>query len=188
MEEIIKNIYETSSYKKDYQNKTEFNEVSVGKATYGEITQKGVDELVKKFKTYFTPDTVFYDLGSGLGKMVAHIGVKYNVKKSVGIEYSKERHKGALFIQDNYTKQYKNIEFICGNFISIGFSDSTVIYMDNTSYPDNLMDEIYNNIPKGCLVIYKKRFKKTIEEEQEYQKNGIERTYSQNSIYWFVKK
>ena len=38
--------------------------------TYGEATQKGVESLVKFFKDYFNQIPLFYDLGSGLGKMV----------------------------------------------------------------------------------------------------------------------
>ena len=66
--------------------------IEIGSPVYGEVTKKGTNSIVKKFKEYFNKDTVFYDLGSVLSKMVIHIGLEYGVKKSVGIEFSKERH------------------------------------------------------------------------------------------------
>ena len=156
MEEILKNIYDISSAAKLYRNKTNFIKSLVGSGTYGELTQKGVDAVVSKFKKYFNSETVFYDLGSGLGKMVTHVGVQYGIKKSVGIEYSKERHECALYIKENYLGDYNNIEFICGDFNKVGFSDATVIYMDNTAYPDAISEKIYEGIPSGCLLIYKR--------------------------------
>ena len=79
MNNLIK-IYKTSPYL-EYKNKTEFNKSTIGSNVYGEITQNGTNDLVKHFKSYFNSNTVFYDLGSGLGKMVLHIGIQYEIKK-----------------------------------------------------------------------------------------------------------
>ena len=98
MNEIIKKIYKTSPYLK-YKNKTDFKSIwpsARDAGVYGELTQKGGDQIVKKFKKHFNKDTIFYDLGSGLGKTVLHYGLQYGIKKSVGIEYSKERHQAAI--------------------------------------------------------------------------------------------
>ena len=134
LKKTLEEMYKTSPYSSQFRNKTEFDENKVGKSTYGEITQIGTDNIVKKFKNYFNSNTVFYDLGSGLGKMVIHIGLEYNIKKSVGIEYSKERHKGAIHLKKKYAKDSNNIKLICGNFLKNNISDATVIYIDNTSF------------------------------------------------------
>ena len=182
----ITEIYKTSSYK-NFTNKTKFSKKVIGSDIYGEITEKGTDMVVNYFKEYFNPNTIFYDLGSGLSKMVIHIGMKYNVKESIGIEYSKERHQGALFLKENYAKEYDNIKIYCKSFLDHNLSNATVVYIDNTAYPGDITIKIYGKLPKGCLIIYKKKFK-NISENQVKVKNGTERTYSQNDFHWIIKE
>lgn len=186
MNNLIK-IYKTSPYL-EYKNKTEFNESIVGSNTYGEITQKGTNDLVKHFKSYFNSDTVFYDLGSGLGKMVLHIGIQYEIKKSIGIEYSEERHQGAIDLQKQYASKYNNIQFYKGNFLTHNLSDATVVYVDNTCLESKLMKKLYSKFPKNCLILYKKQFSFLSKEVQNVEQNLIERTYNQKILRWVIKK
>lgn len=190
MNEIIKKIYETSPYSK-YKNKTNFTSIwpSVrDQGVYGELTQKGGNQIVENFKKYFNEDTIFYDLGSGLGKTVLHYGLQYGIKKSVGIEYSKERHQGAIDLLEEYAKDKTNIEFYCDKIENKDFSDATVVYADNTGYEVKTNLYIYNTIKPGCLFLYKKKFKPdTIIEKQERLK-CIDRTYHQKDLYWFIKE
>ena len=186
MEEILRGIYELSPYLR-FNNLTDFDEGKVGSPIYGEITMKGVDLLVKKFETYFNEKTVFYDLGSGIGKMVAHIGLKYNVEKSVGIEYSKERYEGSLHIKENFFPTQSNILFINDNFMNVDISDATVIYLDNTVFPNNLLEKKYDEIPIGCLILYKKYMDFIPKKYQSYDIDVVDRTYFQNSLCWHIK-
>lgn len=190
IKKIIAEIYEVSPYEKEYVNKTNFDNEKVGSAIYGEVTQKGTNSIIKYFKEYFNKDTVFYDLGSGLSKMVIHIGMEYEVKKSVGIEFSKERHKGAKEIQEKFAKEYKNIEIIEGNVLHEDYSDATVIYMDNTVFPKVVNHAIYNKIPTGCLVLLKKPFgiDKIATEKIHTHNSLVDRTYAQKKISWFIKE
>ena len=186
MEQKLTEIYNTSPYL-EFKNKTKFDQKVIGSDVYGEITEKGTDMIVNRFKEYFNPNTIFYDLGSGLSKMVIHIGMKYNVKESIGIEYSKERHQGALFLKENYAKEYDNIKIYCKSFLNHDLSNATVVYMDNTVYPDDINTKIYEKLSKGCLIIYKKKFR-NISENQVKVENGTERTYRQNYFYWIIKE
>jgi len=187
LKKTLEEMYKTSPYLQ-FKNKTQFDEKKVGKETYGEITQIGTDNIVKKFKDYFNSNTVFYDLGSGLGKMVIHIGLKYGVKKSTGIEYSKERHKGALFLKESYAKEHSNIEFHCGNYILHDLSDATVVYLDNTCFPDEIFIKMYEGLTKGCLVLYKKTIRKESILNQNNIKDLAVRTYKQNNLTWVIKE
>ncbi len=189
MEQKLTEIYKTSPYLK-FKNKTKFDQKVIGSDVYGEITEKGTDMIVNRFKEYFNPNTIFYDLGSGLSKMVIHIGMKYNVKESIGIEYSKERHQGALFLKENYAKEYHNISFYNTTIQNYDISDATAIYMDNTIYPDELCLEVYNKIKKGCLIIYKKNFKKNFPQykDQIKEEKGTERTYPAKDFFYLIKK
>ena len=187
LKKTLEEIYQTSPYLQ-FKNKTHFNKKKVGKSTYGEITQIGTNNIVEKFKDYFNTNTVFYDLGSGLGKMVIHIGVEYGVKKSIGIEYSKERYEGALFLKESFAKEHNNIEFHCGNYTLHDLSDATVIYLDNTCFPDEIFLRMYEGLTKGCLILYKKTIRKGLIPNQNIIKDLAVRTYKQNDLMWTIKK
>jgi len=186
---ILKEIYSISPYKREYKNKTKFRE-DQGNPVYGEITENGTNSMVNHFKKYFNKDTVFYDLGSGLGKMVLHIGLQYNIKKSVGIELSKERHKAALTLKEKYAPTNDKINFICKSFFDHDWSDATVIYIDNTMFDNKINERIFNNIPPGCLVLCKKMLNKggmTVQGHEEIR--GIGKTdYGRNTTVWFIKE
>lgn len=183
---ILKDIYAISPH--PYKNLTVFNPQRDGKDTYGEITQKGTNDLVNHFKKYFNKDTIFYDLGSGLGKMVLHIGMQYNVKKSIGIELSKERYEAAIEIKNKYAKEYNNIEFYNKSLFYCDITDATVIYCDNTVFNADQNQKLYSSIPTGCLFLFKRRlqFKNNIEYEKIY--DLVERTYFQTELSWLIKK
>tara|TARA_R110000824_G_scaffold79176_1_gene199545 strand:- start:1121 stop:1681 length:561 start_codon:yes stop_codon:yes gene_type:complete len=185
MEKILKEMYNISPYS-EYDNKTYFDKI-IGSPTYGEITQKGTNDLVEFFHEYFNKDCVFYDLGSGLSKMVIHIGLQYGIKKSTGIEYSKERHKGALFLKEKYAKNNDNIEVINKDMLKCDISDATVIYVDNTVFTDEIMEKLYKIIPSGCLMLYKKRIKLTSKDIVHLEPELIERTYKQSKLRWHIQ-
>ncbi len=150
LEQILNDIYKTSPYLK-YRNKTDFKENQ--HELYGEVTKKSTDGIVNHFKQYFNKDTVFYDLGCGLGKMVLHIGLQYKPKKSCGIEYSKERIQAGFDLKERYCKENDTISFIEGDFFTKDLSDATIVYVDNTAMPHEMTKGIIDKLPKGCLFI-----------------------------------
>lgn len=177
----IQLIYRNNN--KQVYNKTEFNS-NVGSEGYGEIGYDSVEEIIKTFKDYFNENTVFYDLGSGLGKLVIHIGLRCNVKKSCGIEYSLERYNYSVGINPG-----GNIYFINDNFVNIDISDATVIYTDNTLFPTSIDELIYSKIPKGCLVLSRKMFKSGRLNDEMVKINVNSPTeYGTNNLYVLIKK
>ena len=99
---------------------------------YGELTYRGTQSIIKSFSSYFNKNTVFYDFGSGLGKMVIHLGnLIPPIKKSIGIEYSLGRYEGAVNLAKDSRLDNDKIKFINGNFFTTDVSDATVIYIDN---------------------------------------------------------
>ena len=182
LEKNLDEIYNVSPYL-EYTNKTEFT--GDLNPTYGEVTKQSTNAIVNQLKEHFNEDTVFYDLGCGLGKMVIHIGLQYNPKKSCGIELSKERIKGALDIKEKYCKEYNNITFIEGDFFSNDFSDATVVYLDNTVMSHEVTKKIVDNLKKGCLFICRKKpdFNKFI----RVSKDDLITTYGYKTIYYLIK-
>lgn len=188
IEELIYDIYNLQCHKRTpYYNKTKFP-VSVGTTTYGEITYEGLEKLIEYFKKYFNKDTIFYDLGCGLGKMVIHIGLKYKIKKSCGIEYSKERYEGCMY-NYNLCKNYnKNIEFINGSYYDIPIQDATVIYVDDTAFLDEeKLKKLHSLPPVGCLVLHRSTIWKNHTLSQE-AKDFFPTTYiSQYPLFYYIK-
>ena len=189
MKKILEEIYQVDPYTQ-YANKTKFDLKKVGEPLYGELTQKGTNMIIEYFKEYFNEDTVFYDLGSGLGKMVLHIGIQCKIKKSIGIEYSKERHQGAIDLQEKYAKGYNNISFLNKPLQEQDISDATIVYMDDTAYPDEILNQVYDKLPIGCLLIFKKRLfpSHPLYSEQITVQNGTDRTYKQSNFSFLIKK
>jgi len=119
-----------------------FNTYSIGasqdKSTYGEVTLSGIRTLYEKFKQYGRLDKTsrpcFYDLGSGVGKVVVGMAVLNNEIHCYGIENMGERARLALsaygklrspnvqrrvhFIHDSILNKTVTIRDACWVFIS----------------------------------------------------------------------
>lgn len=185
MNEALKNIYKLDSHKN--VNKTNFDYMTVGSEGYGETGYVSFKLLMDTYDSYFNDNTVFYDLGSGLGKLVFHVGMMSNAKKSCGIEYSKERYNVSIDNLNKYPKE--NISFINDSFLNVDLSDATVIYTDNTLFPTNIDNAIYDKIPKDCIVFSRKQFKKSkINDELIKTKIYPATEYGTSSLYVMIKK
>lgn len=62
--------------------------------TYGEISYEGVARLQGLLPVHGSSGA-FYDLGSGLGRMVLQVHLEWGMGKAVGVELSLERHTRA---------------------------------------------------------------------------------------------
>jgi len=183
LEEKLNEIYKLTPYL-EYKNKTEFKEEYAD--VYGEITKNGTNGIVKHFKEHFNKDTVFYDLGCGLGKMVIHIGLQYKPKKSCGIELSKERIKGANDLKEKHCKDNNIISFIEGDFFKNDLKDATVVYIDNTAMTRELTQKIVDFLPKGCLFICRK--KPNFTDTETLIGEQFLSTYNTKKIHFLIKE
>ena len=183
LEKILNEIYKIPYV--EFKNKTHFDEKY--SEVYGEVTQKSTNAIVNHFKDYFNENTVFYDLGCGLGKMVAHVGLQYNPKKSCGVELSTERINCAKDIKEKYCKDNDKISFIEDDFFSIDFSDATVVYCDDTAMSQEVTKKIIDNLPKGCLFIFRKYLIPTNPKIETVKGPQFNTTYDDyDSIYYIV--
>lgn len=104
---------------------------------YGEINFLSFVALLSLAKPDNT--TVFYDLGSGVGKAVLACAMVYSVRKSVGVELFPQLHSAAckqaeqLACIENYNKQAKCVEFILGDFLQVNLDDATMIFINSTA-------------------------------------------------------
>lgn len=140
MNRIYKDISGFEIPKKDEQHVKQ----SAGSPVYGEITMSSIDKLIDHLR--MGPKDVFFDLGSGVGKVVIQVAANSKVKKAVGIELSKTRHRDALTAYKNaleyLPKINKRCEFICGDLLDANLKAATVIYTCSTAFSQKFMVEV----------------------------------------------
>lgn len=116
-----------------------------GAPTYGEILPKSVSILLADLK--LTEEDVFYDLGSGVGKVAVQVYLESGVKKSVGVELSSTRHAHAMNVYGKLKdagklKANRDLVFRQENILHTDISDATVLFLCSTCYSDELMAEL----------------------------------------------
>lgn len=106
--------------------------------TYGEIEFISFIALIGLTKP--NEKTVFYDLGSGVGKAVFACSMVFNVRKSCGIELFDSLHRAALsqthqLLQNpRYRHKSNQISFIHANFLGYDFYDATLVFINATGF------------------------------------------------------
>lgn len=122
--------------------------------TYGEITLKGIEQLIQIFQknqpiqSYPEKQQVFYDLGSGIGKIVMMVASLVPGIKSKGIELVKERHEKAMIAYHALKNKSKaNIELICGSFFNHNIN-AAWIFISNLCFPDEINKKLTTYLEK----------------------------------------
>ena len=93
------NGYQVSNSARAQEGKSESN------LLYGEILFNTWKEMVEIIKP--KSDGVFFDLGSGTGRVVMQSHLLFNFKKVIGVELLKGLHEKALEIKNKFDKTIK---------------------------------------------------------------------------------
>jgi hypothetical protein len=120
-----------------------------GAPTYGEITLDAAEKLITYLKP--TEKDVFVDAGSGVGKLVTQFFFSSPIRKSIGIELSKQRFKKAMNIKealkkDNKVPTDRTLEFYNQNILDADFNDATIFFMCSTCFSKDLMQKITDKL------------------------------------------
>jgi SAM-dependent methyltransferase len=143
-----------------YIENLEIIKESDDKLIYGEITKSGVDALLREIKKRksITSDDVFYDIGSGNGKLPIHIALISDFTKVKGIEISDIRYLYSNHILKNTVGYIDNIEFINDDVRNIDISDATVIFINDVLFSEEDVEHIFEKARKGTHIIsFKKK-------------------------------
>ena len=106
--------------------------------------------------------TVFYDLGSGVGKAVLACAMVYPVQKSVGIELLPELHDCAcdqrmqLATMPLYAQSADRISFVLANFLEASLGEATLIFINASTLFGSTWKElcaIINCLPHTTTII-----------------------------------
>lgn len=127
---------------------------------YGEIEFLPFVALLGRCKP--NQSTIFYDLGSGLGKAVLSIAMVFKIKQSIGIEFFPDLHQAACNIKNklaqtnDYQQAANSIEFIQDNFLNIDIKPATLIFVNATAFFGQTWIDIskkLEQVTSGCHVI-----------------------------------
>lgn len=135
--------------------------------TYGEILYEGVNTIINNIN--INEQDIFYDLGSGIGKLVLQFFLSTPIKKAQGIEASLARHQVAANIFNKVTQQLPELftqnqgqrllQSAQGNFLLHDILDATIIFIDSVCFSEETLKHIstiLNNCPHLKHVISSK--------------------------------
>ncbi len=116
--------------------------------TYGEILYSSIDLIIENIS--INEDDIFYDLGSGIGKVPLYFFLKTPIKKAYGIEASATRHECAERIYQKVKQQSpelflegkRKLKTMQGNFLGSDIFDATIIYSCSTCFDEELLKEM----------------------------------------------
>lgn len=112
--------------------------------TYGEIMPTATDRLIEHL--CMRADDVFYDLGSGVGKVVLHVAMRAAIKRCVGVELARGRHRIARGVLAEVRAlgllRARECELRCADFMRVPMLDATVVYTCSTAFSTPFMNEL----------------------------------------------
>ncbi len=137
---------------------------------YGEIDFISFIALLSLTKP--NQNTVFYDLGSGIGKAVIAAAMVFNMKKNYGIERFKALHDVAnhqrykIQAHPYYKERFHKIKFINDDFLNLDFADATLIFINATALFGEtwlrLSSLLENTAPKTTIITTSKALKSPV--------------------------
>lgn len=118
---------------------------------YGELSRKSVDTLFQTLGlTPASPTKAFYDLGSGVGKIVMHAAIGGYAKQAVGVELNDGRHRSALSLLESVKikdpRAASAITLLNADMLDVDLSSATVLYLNHACFPENVREALTQKI------------------------------------------
>ena len=131
---------------------------SRGDPLYGELTPAGCARLIEELD--LGPRDVFYDLGSGVGKVVLQVAIASPIKRCVGYELSETRCQLARSTLLRARRQglirARTTVFRQLDMLKAPMQDATVVYTCTTAFTERFMKSLMNKLarqPKPLTVV-----------------------------------
>ncbi|MFT4554083.1 MAG: hypothetical protein ACI9S8_002728 [Chlamydiales bacterium] len=165
VKEIIEDLYEDCKGSViSSKQRTRENIENDKNLVYGEISIESIAGLLEYVKP--KENEIFYDLGSGIGKMLLTVALLSELKEVKGIEVLGDMHACAedkikIFqeeIRPQYDEQwtFPRIENFNDNIENFDFSEADIVYACATCFEPELMDVISRkmlSLRKGSRVV-----------------------------------
>ncbi|MFA6037722.1 MAG: hypothetical protein WC748_06370 [Legionellales bacterium] len=150
-----------------YYNVPGFNLAKQGRADqqlfsyeyiYGEINYKSFIKLLDQCE--INKESIFYDLGSGVGKAVVCAALLYDFKKTCGIEQLELLHNSAISIQQSELLKNKTIHFIQADLLTSDWSEANIIFINASAFIadfwQNILEKLKQLKPGTQIIIISK--------------------------------
>ena len=127
---------------------------------YGEILLRTWAEVLRHVG--LTSSDVFVDLGSGRGALVMLTHLRYQLRRSIGVELSRERHQMALSAlqvlraDDSTRACISSIELRNEDIRQTDLSDATCCLLMNADMPHALISDVWERLlalEHACVVV-----------------------------------
>ncbi len=119
-------------------------QASQGSSTYGELLPSATTQLARHLR--LGPTDTFYDLGSGLGKVVLQLAMSVPLAGCFGVELVRSRHRVASRMLERVRSegllQAQACGFRCSDFMRARLGDATVIYTCSTAFSTEFMNAL----------------------------------------------
>ncbi len=109
---------------------------------YGEIDFSSFSQLLSYCE--MTPETIFYDLGSGSGKAVMCAALLYDFKKVCGIEHLELLHNCA----QNISKQLanKNIYLYQADLLTFDWQEADILFINASAFIGDFWQQVLSQL------------------------------------------
>ena len=146
-----------AGYSLSSQGKSRIGRDGDSALTYGECTPEAVEHLLSFVNPQ--PGEVFYDLGSGTGKMVVYAAFYHPFSKSVGVELLEELHEAAQVVGERYKTEVQpqfqdgrrstQLHYRLGDIFETDLSDADIVVSHCcTCFDDTLMQRLSDSLEK----------------------------------------
>jgi len=117
-----------------------------GSATYGEVRPISVPHVISLLGV--NNQDIFFDFGSGVGKMVFQVALSTNCKKAVGIELSQSRYEASMkalqrldgLKKEGVIQNLTEIVFKNEDVLDADLSEATLIMYSNVCFPTSITE------------------------------------------------
>lgn len=110
--------------------------------TYGEVLPESVSKLLRAINV--TAEDIFFDLGSGLGKVVKQVFTDTNVKEAHGIEINATLHEQAM--RDSVTLPDRILTFKQGDFLTTPITGATIVLIASPCFGPSILHALGRKI------------------------------------------
>lgn len=124
---------------------------------YGEITYAGMEALYPALQ--LSPGDVFYDLGSGIGKLVLYVALRCQASRAVGLEVGERRHAlaeaaaGRLVAElgdaaKSFGGNYGSVELLRADISRQRYHDASVVVLTNLCMDQGVQNRTIDSLLK----------------------------------------
>ncbi len=139
--------------------------INTEKLLYGELPFETCQKIIEHINP--KPNGVFFDLGSGTGRVVLAFHLLFNFRKCIGVELLQGLHNKACEINIEFNKNVlpqlagyinnRELQFLCGDIFTTDLSEADLIFMNHPFKEgdgfNKLEEKFLNELKPGTKII-----------------------------------